>query len=242
LLQRVGPEQEDPCIGLLRNDIATGLVADREVSIGEVAPLGSALPIGSPLYDLTVEEDASFICDGMIVHNSKCKCHLEFRQVRKAKTGRGKLAPIRPKAVRDVFKLPEPPSGLTLPTATERVAIEDIRQEVNYWRRTAAEELSAGNEEAYRAALSKRRVANAELNSWLKDNKVYSPPAFGVDEVIAGKVLDERLVEALMSLGLDGATIAAMPKAAYKEIIDNILAEATLLDAEIRQTITRGAR
>ena len=173
---------------------------------------------------------------------SRCHCHLEFKRVRRGKSKGGKLLPLRPKAVRDVFKLPTPPSGLTLPTATERMAIEDLRQEVNYWRRTAAEELSAGNEEAYRSALSKRRAANADLNSWLKENKVWSPPAFGVDEVIAGKVLDERLVEALMSLGLDGATIAALPKAAYKEVVGEILAEAKLLDAEIRQTITRGMR
>jgi hypothetical protein len=36
---------------------------------------------GTTLYDLTVDEDHSFVVEGMIVSNSNCKCRLEFEAV-----------------------------------------------------------------------------------------------------------------------------------------------------------------
>jgi intein/homing endonuclease len=33
---------------------------------------------GKILYDLTVEDDHSFIIEGLVAHNSNCRCHLEF--------------------------------------------------------------------------------------------------------------------------------------------------------------------
>lgn len=38
------------------------------------------LPVGSPLYDLTVEEDHSFVANGVVIHNSNCRDHLLVRQ------------------------------------------------------------------------------------------------------------------------------------------------------------------
>jgi len=174
---------------------------------------------------------------------ARCKCSLRYERRRIPKSrAKGKLIPMRPKAVRDVFRLPPAPGNLMHPAPLERAAVEELRQKVNYWRRVAADELAAGNEEAYRQALSARRVANGKLNEFLKDNKLYSPPAFGVDDVLSGRVLDERLVDALMSLGLDGASIASMPKAQYREIIDAIIDEAGLLDAEIKQVLVRAGK
>ena len=39
--------------------------------------IGKLLPIGTPLYDIEVQDDHSFVVEGMICHNSNCKCHLE---------------------------------------------------------------------------------------------------------------------------------------------------------------------
>jgi hypothetical protein len=36
------------------------------------------LPLGTPLYDLTIEEDHSFIVEGLISHNSNCRCRIKI--------------------------------------------------------------------------------------------------------------------------------------------------------------------
>ena len=43
--------------------------------------LGDMLPEGTALYDLQVEEDHSFIVDGIVTHNSNCKCSLRVEVV-----------------------------------------------------------------------------------------------------------------------------------------------------------------
>lgn len=32
------------------------------------------LPVGTALYDLTVEEDHSFVVEGLFAHNTNCRC------------------------------------------------------------------------------------------------------------------------------------------------------------------------
>lgn len=49
-------------------------------STTEVLLLG-VLEDGTPLYDLEVEEDHSFIVNGLISHNSNCNCELEVKKV-----------------------------------------------------------------------------------------------------------------------------------------------------------------
>lgn len=34
-----------------------------------------AMAVGTPLYDLTVEEDHSFVIEGLFAHNTNCKCN-----------------------------------------------------------------------------------------------------------------------------------------------------------------------
>ncbi len=41
--------------------------------------LGGVLPEGTALYDLQVEEDHSFVVDGIITHNSNCKCSWDIK-------------------------------------------------------------------------------------------------------------------------------------------------------------------
>jgi hypothetical protein len=40
--------------------------------------LAGMLPLGTPLYDLTIEEDHSFIVEGLISHNSNCRCRIKI--------------------------------------------------------------------------------------------------------------------------------------------------------------------
>jgi len=37
------------------------------------------LPLGTPLYDLTVEEDHSFIIENLIAKNSNCRCSIQVQ-------------------------------------------------------------------------------------------------------------------------------------------------------------------
>jgi hypothetical protein len=44
------------------------------------AELQRVLPLGSKLYDLTVEDDHSFIIEGLISHNSNCRCYWSIEE------------------------------------------------------------------------------------------------------------------------------------------------------------------
>lgn len=43
--------------------------------------LGGLLPPGTILWDLEVEEDHSFVVEGLVSHNSNCLCYLEFERL-----------------------------------------------------------------------------------------------------------------------------------------------------------------
>jgi hypothetical protein len=50
-----------------------------KVYIPEISPVSSSP--SATLYDLTVDEDQSFIAGGLVVHNSNCRCRLVMRYV-----------------------------------------------------------------------------------------------------------------------------------------------------------------
>jgi len=145
--------------------------------------------------------------------------------------------PIRPKSARDIWQLPTPPPGLSLPSAEQRLAVESLRSEMNYFRRQAQDLLDAGQDAAAQKAMADRAAVNAKLNKFLRANKVWSPPAFGLDDVLSGKMLDDRLVDALMSIGTDGPTLAALGAKEYRAIIRDIIDEVPALSAEIKSIL-----
>ena len=52
-------------------------------AMGEVAIevlLAGMLPEGTALFDLSVEEDHSFVVEGLVSHNTNCKCHWVIRE------------------------------------------------------------------------------------------------------------------------------------------------------------------
>lgn len=52
------------------------------VEVGQVLLLSTVLPAGTPLYDLEVEEDHSFVAAGMVVHNSNCRDRLMVKHAK----------------------------------------------------------------------------------------------------------------------------------------------------------------
>lgn len=233
----------DPGVRLLRQDLQSGKVPDRAVEVGQVLLLEGVLPEGHPLYDLAVEEDASFCVDGLIAHNSNCKCHLEYvSKPRKVARELAKQRLGRPSVLQDVMSLPRPPRGFTLPTAAERTAIESVRHEVNHWRRMMAAAHEADDDELFRRYAALRKAANAKLIKISTDRKVWDPPALSVDEVVTGQVLDDRLVDALMAAGLDGGTVARMPSKQYHKLIRDVLKVSPRLSAEVRAVIRKGPK
>lgn len=78
-----GQEVDDPAVRLLQQEVQQAVSrysCGAEVRTGQVLLLSSALPEGTPLYDLTVEEDHSFVVDGMVLHNSNCRDKLFVRK------------------------------------------------------------------------------------------------------------------------------------------------------------------
>ena len=71
----------DPCVRLLRQEFQASPERRQTVEVGQVLLLSSVLPQGSPLYDLTVADDNSFVAAGMIVHNTNCRDRLLIRRV-----------------------------------------------------------------------------------------------------------------------------------------------------------------
>jgi hypothetical protein len=42
--------------------------------------LEGLLPVGTRLYDLTVADDHSFVIEGLVSHNSNCRCELDVTE------------------------------------------------------------------------------------------------------------------------------------------------------------------
>jgi hypothetical protein len=72
---------QDPCVRLLREEVCSTGVGDQEVEVGQILLFTGVLAVGSRLYDLTVEDDHSFVAAGMVVHNSNCRDRLFIRRV-----------------------------------------------------------------------------------------------------------------------------------------------------------------
>lgn len=82
LLSMVAPggRHDDPAVRLLWKEVQEKKVADTVVREGQVILLAGVLPAGSPLFDLSVEEDASFVVEGRAVHNCDGCAYIVERQ------------------------------------------------------------------------------------------------------------------------------------------------------------------
>lgn len=70
LSKRASSEQnQDPAVCLLREEFRTKNISNQVVREGQIILLSGVLPEGSPLFDISVEEDHSFVVEGLAVHN-----------------------------------------------------------------------------------------------------------------------------------------------------------------------------
>lgn len=69
------------------------ILLDQRPSCSKVLFSGLPLPVKTFIYDLNVDEDHSFIIEGMIAHNSNCLCEFEFSDKLEPEEGSGPPEP-----------------------------------------------------------------------------------------------------------------------------------------------------
>jgi len=175
---------------------------------------------GDVLYDIEVEEDHSFVIEGLIAHNSNCKCKLTFT------TGvlRGdelddvdEYAARRDQSLRELAEGPEPPKGLRRPDEIERKYIDSLRNRINYQRRVVA---TAVDEDVIRKAASKRAALNKELIEFTEKNKIHEVPIWSVDDVIDERHIGRRAERELFRHGIDGRSLDLVQRKRLLSILD----------------------
>lgn len=167
------------------------------------------------LYDLEVEDDHSFIIEGLVAHNSNCKCRLVFKQGEDAGEPQDGVfgidaylgadempVPMQGEGLLDWLAPGEAPEGMMLPNATERLAMDEMYNEVNYNRRLMSQ-LEPDSEE-FMAAVQARKEANGELIDYMEERGIWDKPLLSVDEVITGKDISMVAERDLFEIGLSG--------------------------------------
>lgn len=172
---------EDFAVRVLRQGIQAGDVEDQQLEVGQCVLLSvvfgegmACKKSGIPLHDLVVEEDHSFVVDGMVVHNSnspytrltlpttpragstkcrtRCKCRLEFRAGKKTQDTT-ELAYKKDASLSELTK-PPVPAGLRRPNDVEQRYVDNLRTKMNYQRRRIAREQQAVKSARTKAALA----------------------------------------------------------------------------------------
>lgn len=224
--------EEDPAVRLLRERVRSGEVQDRCVEVGEVLLLKAVLPEGSQLYDLTVEEDHSFVAGSLVVHNSSspytkwdlpttpgagatkclsnCQCTLRYvvgKQTREEREDAEDYGTRKGQTLSDLLAPGPVPRGLRLPTAPEAFYVDRLRNRINYWRRRVA--LAVSEDEVKHAAGMRMRF-NDELIEFTEKNKIHEVPVWSVDDVLDGRHIGNRAVKDIFRHGLDGRSLSAV--------------------------------
>lgn len=201
---------------------------------GATADIVGELDDDAILWDLTVEEDHSFIVEGIVVANcdvcpllaasgpytretipcfprsgstpclSSCKCFLVFVK--------GK-APEAPKTPADqvvstaIGDPPQAPIGWRVPTDTERDTLRDLEARMNFARRQIA--LTPPDSAEQRRWIRDRRALNQALRELTERERIYHVPTFSVPEVVSGfNVAATEVTDLVAARGVDGATAA----------------------------------
>ena len=251
----------DPALRLLREDLRTLAVDDREVSVGDVVLLAGVLEPQTPLYDLTVDRDQSFVVEGMVVHNSaehcndcillashspydryslpttpragdtacrvNCKCSLVFEKGTGEQPQDGVFGipgqlddslprPTQGQSLADWLKPQDPPEGLSVPDGKDRLAVDALQGEVNYWRRAIAQLDEVGDPEEFLAAVEARKAANSKLIDYLEERDLWDAPLLSVDEVITGRDISLLAERELFEMSVSGK---ALGETAEREVL-----------------------
>ncbi len=251
----------DPALRLLREDLRTMAVDDREVSVGDVVLLAGVLESQTPLYDLTVDRDQSFVVEGMVVHNSaehcndcillashspydryslpttpragdtacrvNCKCSLVFEEGTGEQPQDGVFGipgqlddslprPTQGQSLADWLKPQDPPEGLSVPEGKDRLVVDALQGEVNYWRRAIAQLDEVGDPEEFLAAVEARKAANSKLIDYLEERDLWDAPLLSVDEVITGRDISLLAERELFEMSVGGK---ALGETAEREVL-----------------------
>jgi len=221
-----GPDPED-----LLSIVCGGAPAE---TIGELRD-------GAILYDITVEDDHSFILEGLVVSNcddcpvinigspytketlptwprngdtlcrQNCCCFLEYRRT---KTGEDR-EPRPEGTLPDRILKPVAPPGKRLPTRDEQIRLWDLESKVNHARR----QISLTEGSAQKEWIRTRREANRKLIELTKKGSIHHVPTFGVKrDILTGLDVTPGDVSALTHFrGIDGTTISRVQARAIQE-------------------------
>ena len=148
-------------------------------SSGRIFSNQGVLPEGTTLYDLTVEDDHSFIIEGLITHNSNCQCSLRYEISDRAPEAMAVKIPEAPG-----MKAPSVPEGYRLPTYAEYEAISSMQSEAERLKGLAA----ATTGDLKKDLIQQRTDIVHEYTSMIDTNNLYFVPksnyyqgAFGSD-------------------------------------------------------------
>jgi len=163
-------------------------VLQQEVSAG--------IPV---LYDLEVEDDHSFIIEGLVAHNSNCKCRLEVKLGALSRAERedaAEYAQKRDQSLNDMLRPVKPPRGMRL-----------------------AEPPGLDPKELRKLAAERSRI-NAKLIDYLEERDIYDVPVWSVDDVLDERHVGRRAVQELFRHGIDGRSLYLVEKRHLAAMLD----------------------
>jgi hypothetical protein len=115
------------------------------------------------------------------------------------KQGQGLLDWLRP---------PEPPDGLRRPEGRERLAVDGMFAEVNYYRRLMSQIDDELDPEGFLEAAAARKEANAKLIDYMEERSLWDRPQLSVDDAISGKDIPLLAERELFEQGISGEALA----------------------------------
>lgn len=162
-----------------------GLISAEIVAIKRRKPIK-----GSVKYDLTVDEDHSYVAKGFVVHNclSNCKCELRFE-----------YAEQKPEPEAFVIKGPKPvipPEGYRLPTRKEADKLAAMDAEIDRLR----ELIKVTTGDVKKELIRQRRDLNNKAIEFMEKHRIYWVPGMQTQKIkfvesIVNDVRRELLLE-----------------------------------------------
>jgi hypothetical protein len=208
-------------VSLLWKALQEETCRDQEVEVGQVVLLPNMLPEGSSLYDLTVEEDRSFVVEGMVVHNSRCKCKLVYKTgvlTRREREDAKQYAAHKDQTLSELMDPSPPPPGMRRPSENEAIYIASLRMGINYHRRKIGRGGLKGK--ALKREIRLRKELNEELTEFVDKEKIHDVPAWSVDDVLDERHLGRQALDDLFLHGLDGSTLSLLDQERLVSILD----------------------
>lgn len=138
---------------------------------------------------------------------SNCKCKLYFKHgklTKDEKTVGVDYSDVREKPLQAVVN-PSIPPGFKTPTEAQKNTIANLRTEMNFWRwKIPRADVKTADRAA---AIVKRKELNAEINDFLKRNKLWDAPIISVDEIVTDADFGLQAYRELLSYGVSTGVV-----------------------------------